>query len=123
MSVTSLNQYSISQQSQNLNSNNSNHNKGITPTSNTITGANSQTEGTSELKKDIFKKGFNLSNANANIPKNKAEGPRGEYKDRDSEDVSMDDDIDKKEPLDGVSKEDEPKEGGRIKMKISSLVS
>ena len=144
LSVTSLNQYSISQQqaqqshiSQTNNKiinslNNTAHNNNNSSNTNADDGVNGETENANELKKDIFKKGFNLSSISANKPTSKGiEGPRGEYKDRDSADVSMDDgvdddddddDIDKKESI-GVSKEEGPKEGGKIKMKISSLVS
>ena len=138
LSVTSLNQYSISQQTQQSHISQTNNkiinNLSITDTihnnnsgnNNTNDVVNNKTENASELKKDIFKKGFNLSNSSANKTTNKRiEGPRGEYKDRDSVDVSMDDDddVDKKESIGKVSKEEAPKEGGKIKMKISSLVS
>lgn len=114
LSVTSLNQYSISQP-QPLISNN--------------------LDESTLSKKDIFKKNFNVSNNNVNVFSTKAiVGPKGELKDRENDSVNENDNENDELGTDGarIKNEkggEEEREGDnknkddKLKMSISSLVS
>lgn len=114
-SITSLNQYSISQQLQQ-------------PPQ--LPAFSSPDDG-SPLKKDIFKKGFNISDANTYQKVNKGVvGPKGEVKYREADDENLETVTNKTENTtldqdekDATSSEETNNTNGKIKMSISSLVS
>ena len=111
LSITSLSQYSVS------NNNNGNNNSSIgTSLPPAIMVTNSSHSIDEELRKDIFKEGFNISNSKIELNGDKEEGPKG--------DIEGEVDGEREDEEEGNKSESEANEGElKMKMSISSLVS